>query len=164
MQCNFLKHPIISFDSYKASPNPISMFIFREKSGLQLVIETIGRGSPQKVGQSQPKQPGDPQLPCLPAGADSPPTPQDPRQDPALFTPAHQPVALLLTMSRWPSPASCAHPLQGPRVLICKMVPLASQQASHRQARHVWGWGRGPGATDTPSAASSWLLQTFCPG
>lgn len=27
------------------------MFIFREKSGLQLVTETIGRGNPQKAGQ-----------------------------------------------------------------------------------------------------------------
>lgn len=111
------------------------MFIFREKSGLQLVMETIGKGNPQKAGQRV--KPGDPQLPCAPAAAGSP------RHHGILGGPlpfSHQRI------SQWPSclpnewsrPPFCVPPPKDP----CPHLQDGSSgfpvNFPHGHSRHVW--------------------------
>lgn len=156
MQCNFLKHPIISFDSYKAYPNPISMFIFRENSGLQLVIETIGRGDSQKAGQRvNPSSPEPYSCPAFLVGH-------------ALHQHHGAPGRPRPHTSQWPScPPSDSGQVPLPQLSLhrARYPHLSDGSTGSPDSPGMYrGWGRSPGATDTPSAASSCLLQTFCPG
>lgn len=139
------------------------MFIFREKSGLQLVMETIGRGNPQKAGQR-----------VKPSSLETHSRP------PFLLEEALHPYPGVLGrplpfshqhISQWPScppsdrgqvPLLCSAST-GPHIFICKMVPMASPGAPHWHPR-CDGTGEGVPRANTPSAASFRLLQTFCPG